>query len=324
MLDLVIIGGGPAGLSAAANGAAEGLTVHLIEAAGRFGGQAGTSSRIENYLGFPEGLSGPDLTRRAVAQAERLGATLELRRRAVSLTHDGDAWRVECAGGDAYRARAVLVASGAEWRQLDAPGATGATRLHYGAAPEFLARFAGESVAIIGAANSAGQAALYLAGNGAHVTILARRTLDAAMSAYLVSRIRRHPRIEAAEHCEVSAVAETADVAALALKGAGAAQLRGALTVSAAFVYIGARPAAAFVAEHARTDERGFVLPAAPGTFAASGAAGLYIAGDIRSGSRKRVATAAGEGATATAEVWSYCNAAQPQKERTHVHTVNP
>jgi thioredoxin reductase (NADPH) len=301
VLDLIIIGGGPAGLSAAINASAEGLTTLLLEGSERFGGQAGTSSRIENYLGFTQGLSGPELARLAVDQASRLGAFLEHSRQVVEVRPEGQYWKVICANGQQYVARAVLVTTGARWRRLDVPGAAGSRTLVYNATPEVLESFSGQPVAVIGAANSAGQAALHLADQGAEVTVLARRTLSAAMSHYLVERILEHPGMRALEHTQVRAVADGVDGGTLQLSSGAQ------LDVAAAFVYIGSEPTPSpFLAGHATTDAKGFLVTAGSGSFAVAGAPGLFAAGDIRSGSRKRVATATGEGATATAEVWTY------------------
>jgi thioredoxin reductase (NADPH) len=290
--DLVIIGAGPAGLSAAANGAAEGLRVAALEST-RFGGQAGTSSRIENYLGFPDGLSGADLTRRAVAQATRLGAALHSGQRVTALERDGARWRVECASGASFIAPAVLLATGARWRELDIPGAAG-PNVHYAAPREVLHGYAGAPVAIIGAANSAGQAALELARIGCAVTVIARRTLADGASRYLVDRIAGHPRVTVLEHARPGAILPD-----------GVALEDGRLVPAAGvFPYIGAVPAADFLPDDVARDARGYVLTA-PGSYASS-APGLFVAGDARAASRKRVATAAGEGATATAEVFDY------------------
>ena len=302
-VDLVIIGGGVAGLSAAINSSAEGLTTVLLEERKRFGGQAGTSTRIENYLGFAEGASGPELTEFAVTQAARLGAHLSTGRRVSQIRPHGRIWKVICDTGHEYVTRAVLICTGQQWRRLEVPGARMCKALVYGPTPEVLARLSGKRVAVVGAANSAGQAALYLAEhNGCQVTILSRRTLGAAMSAYLTDRIGTYPGIRTLEHTEVRAVTDNADGGATLELTSGEM-----LGVAAALIYIGMVPTpSTFLSGLATTDAEGFLVTAAPEGFALAGARGLFAAGDIVSGTRKRVATATGNAATAIAEIWNY------------------
>lgn len=297
--DLIVIGAGPAGLSAALNGAAEGLATRVLEAGSRTGGQAGTSSLIENYPGYVDGASGADIARDFTRQALRLGAKLETDSRVDSLAPDGTGWRVRTHDARQYHGRAIILAAGVDYRRLEAPGAAETDRIKYGATPEVHAHYAGEPVAVIGAANSAAQAALNLARNGARVTILARRTLEDGASAYLVARIRSHPRVSVRERVTVARVFDTGGAAALELSDGST------LSVAAAFAYIGAEPRAGFAAGACQLDSRGFV-EALAGTLESPTAPGVFVAGDLRSGSRKRVAAAVGEGAIAAARAWSH------------------
>ena len=196
--DLVIVGGGPAGLAAAVYGASEGLRTVMVEREAP-GGQAGQSSRIENYLGFPNGLSGSDLARRATDQARRLGAELVTVQEAVALRVEGSGRLVELTGGGLLSANTVLVASGVSYRQLDAPGfaeLTGAG-IYYGAALSEARACAEQHVFVIGGANSAGQAAVYFSGYAGRVTMLIRAdSLTKSMSQYLIEQIAAIPNIE--------------------------------------------------------------------------------------------------------------------------------
>lgn len=285
--DVIVIGGGPAGLSAALNAAAEGLSTILLERGGGLGGQAGTSSRIENHLGFPDGVTGPCLTERSVAQAERLGARIVTGHTVRALYRQGDHWVAECAQAR-VRGLAVIVAAGVDFRRLDVPG--GETAL-YGAAPGEHGQFAGRPVAVIGGGNSAGQAALNLSGHGCPVAVVVRRPLEATMSAYLIERIAADRRI-AVVHGTPAAIEDGWLVLA------GGAQI----SAVAVFAYIGAHPRTDFLADACPCDGAGYVVADAD----LQAAPGLFVAGDVRAGSRKRVAAAAGEGAIAAAHAWTY------------------
>jgi len=293
--DLLIIGAGPAGLSAATNSASEGLETCVLEAAPAAGGQAATSSRIENYPGFPDGVDGATMAQKFAQQAERLGARIETDAPVYSLTRgESGLWHA----GE-HVARAVLLANGADYRRLDVPGAAESDAILYGAPAEVHPQYAGRPVAVIGAANSAAQAALNLARFGARVTLLARRTLAAGASAYLVARIAATGGIRVFERTSVAAVEPDPEGAYLITEGAHS----GPLFVAAAFAYIGAVPRADFARGVCSLDSSGFVQ--ARDGFATS-ARGLFVAGDIRAGSRKRVAAAVGEGAQAVAQAWQY------------------
>lgn len=298
MRDLIIIGGGPAGLSAALNGAAEGLDVCLLERDDRLGGQAGTSSRIENYLGFDDGVSGDDLTREAMSQAERLGAALNTGCEVLSLSHNEATgiWVVETPSG-VHLSPAVLVATGVDYRTLPVEGGTGPT-VRYGAPASEHAECFGKDVVVIGGGNSAGQAALNLSRHGAHVTMLVRNPLRSSMSQYLIERIAVDPGIT----CILG------DTQLIDGDTLHARTPSGDLTLHAecVFAYIGSAPRTGFITGTAEVDHAGFVM----GDGFVAGAHGLFVAGDVRSGSAKRVAVAAGEGAIVSSLVWQYVNGA--------------
>lgn len=295
MLDLLIIGGGPAGLSAAENAASEGLSVRLLER-GRLGGQAGTSSRIENYLGFPNGVSGERLARLAAKQAQRLGADLRTGQEVKTLHRLDDGWRASCQHGH-HEARTVLLASGVDWRHLAVPGIAADEPVLYGATPTVLRHFKGRTIALVGAANSAGQAAIYAADHGARVLVLARSAIEQQMSSYLVARVRAAKTITVKEGVSVTQIIREPHGLALSLTDGSTAD------VSALLPYIGAHPVSAFVPATCQRDPDGYVLS---DDYSVRGETGLFVAGDLRSGSRKRVATATGEGATVIASVLTY------------------
>src|SRR5579864_5971978 len=203
--DLTIVGAGPAGLAAAVYAASEGLRAVAIEAVAP-GGQAGTTSMIENYLGFPQGISGSELATRATAQARRFGAEILLARRLADLSRDGPGYIARLSDGTSVRARAMLVASGVDWRRLEIPGLEEllGSGVYYGAGPSEAVTSTGCRVAVIGGGNSAGQAVVRFSRYAAHVTLLVRgSSLKASMSQYLVSRLSKLTNVEVRTHTEV-------------------------------------------------------------------------------------------------------------------------
>jgi thioredoxin reductase (NADPH) len=318
--DLVIVGGGPAGLAAAVYGASEGLRTVLVEREAP-GGQAGQSSRIENYLGFPMGLSGSDLARRATDQARRLGAELLTVNDAVGLRVEGAGRSVALSGGGVLSATCVIVASGVSYRQMTAPGFAelAGTGVYYGAAM-FEARSCTEQhVVVIGGANSAGQAAVYFSGYAARVTMLVRGdSLAKSMSHYLIEQIAAIDKIEVLTETQaVAAHASDGHLGALELEGPGG---RERIDADACFVFIGAQPRTDWLEGVVARDERGFILAGAqaqgngwplardPYPLETS-VPGVFVAGDVRSRSIKRVASAVGEGSMAVSLIHEYLGA---------------
>jgi thioredoxin reductase (NADPH) len=315
--DLVIVGGGPAGLAAAVYGASEGLRTVMVEREAP-GGQAGQSSRIENYLGFPTGLSGSDLARRATDQARRLGAELLTVQDVVGLRAEGAGRFVDLSGGGTLSANCVLVASGVSYRQLDAPGfadLTGAG-VYYGAAMTEARSCAEQHVVVIGGANSAGQAAVYFADYAGRVTMLVRGpSLERSMSHYLIEQLSTRPNVSV--RTETSAIAaEGADgrLRRLRVRGPGGEEV---LDVDACFVFIGASPRTDWLEGVVARDERGFILagPDVRGDgwplkrdpfLLETSVPGVFVAGDVRARSIKRVASAVGEGSMAVSLVHQY------------------
>jgi thioredoxin reductase (NADPH) len=312
--DLVIVGAGPAGLAAAVYAASEGLDVIAVERQAA-GGQAGQSSRIENYLGFPAGLSGSELTRRAVAQAARFHAEMVVPVEAVSITRNDPFRVITFADGTQANARAVIVATGVSYRTLAAEGAErfAGRGVFYGASPVEALEYRGEPVAVIGAGNSAGQAAIYLAGNSQKVTLLTRgESLADSMSSYLVERVEATPNIDVIKGAVVVAVTGDDQVRGVEIKSDGDTF---ALPIRAAFVFIGQAPRTEWLADQLQRDEQGFVLtgreiqPSPDWTAERSpfvletSLAGVFAAGDVRAGSIKRIASATGEGAMAVSLV---------------------
>jgi thioredoxin reductase (NADPH) len=283
------------------------------------GGQAGQSSRIENYLGFPNGLSGSDLARRATDQARRLGAELITVQEASALRVEGSGRFVELTGGAVLSANTVLVASGVSYRQLGAPGfseLTGAG-IYYGAALTEARACSNQHVVVIGGANSAGQAAVYFSGYANRVTMLVRaESLIKSMSQYLIEQIAALPNVEVRTGAEaVAAEGENGHLRALRIRGADGSETVEA--VDACFVFIGAAPRTDWLEGVVARDERGFILaghdvvehgwtlPRAPYVLETS-VPGVFVAGDVRSRSIKRVASAVGEGSMAVALIHEY------------------
>ncbi|HEY3725636.1 MAG TPA: FAD-dependent oxidoreductase [Solirubrobacteraceae bacterium] len=316
--DLVIVGGGPAGLAAAVYGASEGLRTVMVEREAP-GGQAGQSSRIENYLGFPTGLSGSDLARRATTQARRLGAELLTVSDAVSLRVEGAGRIVELTGGGQLSANCVLVASGVSYRRMPAPGFdefTGAG-VYYGAALTEARSCQDQHVVVIGGANSAGQAAVYFSGYAHRVTMVVRaESLAKSMSHYLIEQIEGYDNIEVLTRTEaVGAEGENGRLSRMQLRGPDGDQRT--VDVDACFVFIGALPRTDWLDGVVARDDRGFILagadarghgwplPREPRTLETS-VPGVFVAGDVRSRSIKRVASAVGEGSMAVSLIHEY------------------
>jgi thioredoxin reductase (NADPH) len=314
LYDLVIVGAGPAGLAAAVYGASEGLRTLLLDRHAA-GGQAGTSSRIENYLGFPTGVSGSELTRRALTQAQRLGAEFLAPLEVAEVAIDGGYKRLTLGDGRELATRALLAATGMMYRELPAPGVkelTGAG-VYYGAATTEAPAVAGRRVFIVGGGNSAGQGALYLARYAAEVEIVVRRESPVAtMSHYLIEQIEKTSNIRLRTRTAVERVEGDGRMERVALQSldAGTSQMEEA---DALFVFIGTRPQTDWLPPDVMRDAKGFVLtgrnlvavdgyrriwkePREPLPLETS-VPGLFAAGDARAGAMNRVASAVGEGA---------------------------
>jgi thioredoxin reductase (NADPH) len=320
LYDLCIVGAGPAGLAAAVYAASEGLRTVVVEREAP-GGQAAQSASIENYLGFPKGLSGADLTHRAVAQAGRFGAEMLLARDVMSLQRRGPV-RAVCFGAGEVEARAVLVSTGVSYRRLDAPGVAALTGrgVYYGASASDAAQCKDDDVIIVGAANSAGQAALNLAQYAKRVVLVVRgRSLEESMSLYLVARIHAAATIEVRLRSEVTEARGDGHLEAVTLtdRDSGAGE---DVAVNWLFVFIGASPHTDWLGGQVARDAKGFIVTGqdllglsptawtearAPFTLETS-VPGVFAAGDVRLDSMKRVASAVGEGAMSVYLVHRY------------------
>ncbi|MDV8058325.1 FAD-dependent oxidoreductase [Rhodococcus sp. IEGM 1343] len=321
--DLVVIGGGPAGLGAALYGASEGLRTTLIERTAT-GGQAGQSSRIENYLGFPDGVSGAQLAERARRQALKFGAEVVTTQDVVGLEANGAARTVRFADGRSISAQTIILSTGVAYRRLDAPGIDDFTGrgVFYGSAMTEAARCAEQDVYIVGGANSAGQAAVYLSRGAKSVTILIRATsLEASMSYYLIKQIEENPQISVRPCTEVVGVAGDGHLESITLHNRATEETT---TVDAQylFLFIGAAPRTEWLDGVLVRDEHGFVVtgpdlvvdgrgpagwtPARLPHHLETSVPGVFAAGDVRSDSAKRVASAVGEGAMAVMLVHRY------------------
>jgi len=321
--DLVVIGAGPAGLGAAVYGASEGLKTVLVERTAT-GGQAGQSSRIENYLGFPDGVSGAQLTDRARRQATRFGAEVLTARDVVGLDVNGPARSVRFADGSAIDAHTVILATGVSYRQLNAPGVESLTGrgVFYGSTLTEATACAGQEVYIVGGANSAGQAAVYLARHAQSVTLLVRGpSLEKSMSYYLIQQIAGIPAISVRTCTDVVAALGEDHLKGLTLRDSAAGTTQD-VEAQYLFVFIGAAPLTDWLDGVVARDARGFVLSGpdlsaegkpprgwpldrAPYHLETS-VPGVFVAGDARAESAKRVASAVGEGAMAVMLVHRY------------------
>jgi thioredoxin reductase (NADPH) len=321
--DLIIVGAGPAGLAAAVYGASEGLRTVMIEKQAT-GGQAGTSSRIENYLGFPNGLSGAELARRATAQAKRLGAEI-LTTQAVSCVRVNDPYRfVTLTDGIELSCHALLIATGVSVRELQVPGIAAVTGagVYYGAALTEAAHYAGQPVFVVGGANSAGQGAMFFSRYASKVTMLVRGSgLEATMSKYLIDQIAATKNIEVLIHTEVAEVKGKDRLEEIVLRNNQSGETQ-TLPAAALFIFIGAAAHTDLVANVVERDSAGFILTGPslmqdgrrpkgwklqrdPFLLETS-VPGIFAAGDVRHGSIKRVASAVGEGAVAVSFVHQY------------------
>jgi thioredoxin reductase (NADPH) len=322
LYDVIIIGAGPAGLAAAVYASSEGLRAVIVEREAA-GGQAGMSSRIENYLGFPSGLSGGDLARRAMTQARRFGTEFLLTQEVVKLDNAEGVIGVTLSDGTQISAHALVIATGVAYRRLDVPGVEQLTGrgVYYGAAIAEAVSISGEDVYIVGGANSAGQAAIYFANFAHKVTMLVRGpALSATMSHYLVERIEQAPNIDVRYHTTVESVGGIDRVEALTLRDT-ATNKCDMVPASALFVFIGAQPLTDWLDGVLMRDEKGFLLTGLDVTAVGrpkdwpldrdpflleTSVPGVFAAGDVRHGSGKRVATAVGEGAMAVMSIWQY------------------
>jgi thioredoxin reductase (NADPH) len=321
--DLAIIGGGPAGLAAAVYGASEGLRTVMVEREAP-GGQAGLSSRIENYLGFPSGLTGSDLARRAVAQARRFDVEILSPQEAVSVRVDGPYRYVKLGDGFEISCHALLLAMGVQWRTLNVPGIDKlqGAGVYYGGGTSEAISCRGETVYIIGGANSAGQAAMHFSKFAGKVVMLVRgESLAATMSHYLIEQIEKTPNIEVWSHSSVTAVHGEARLSAITVHCSTTNESQ-QVPASSLFIFIGALPRTDWLGNLVERDAKGFILsgpdllregkrPATwtldrdPGLLETS-VPGIFAVGDVRHGSIKRVASGVGEGAVVVQFIHQY------------------
>ncbi|MEZ5115426.1 MAG: FAD-dependent oxidoreductase [Candidatus Nanopelagicales bacterium] len=321
--DLVVVGAGPAGLAAAVYGASEGLRTAVVEREVP-GGQAGTSARIENYLGFPNGIGGADLARRAVAQARRLGAEILVAQQVSRLRVEGPYKVVTLDDGSELRSRAVILATGVKVRTLDVPGVEpllGAS-VYYGAASSEAVNYTDKTVVVVGGANSAGQGAMFLSRFAREVVVLVRGDLlTRTMSRYLIDQIEATPSISVRTHSEVTAVSGTNHLESVTVRDARTGEEE-IVPADAVFVFIGAQPCSQLVHGVVETDESGFVLtgqdlvhdgrrpkgwrPARDPFLLETSVPGIFAAGDVRHDVIRRVASAVGQGSVAVSLVHKY------------------
>ena len=326
--DVVVVGAGPAGLAAAVYGASEGLQTIVVEREAP-GGQAGTSSRIENYLGFPSGVSGEELAQRALQQARRLGAEILVTRSTTRI--DTATRQVYLDGGDVLRARAIILACGVSWRQLSVEGfdRLAGKGIFYGAARSEAPNAHGLDVHIVGAGNSAGQAAMFFANHARSVTILYRGgSLEKSMSRYLIEQIATRPNISTMFHIEVVAAHGDASLEAIEVHDSETGETT-RLDSGGLFLFIGADAETAWLPPEIALDDRGYVLTGSEVSAAGrwehdrdpylleTSVPGIFACGDVRFGPVKRVAAAVGEGSMAIALVHQYLREAEAYEPST-------
>ena len=322
--DVAITGGGPAGLAAAVYGASEGLRTILIERNAP-GGQAGTSSRIENYLGFPTGVSGDDLGARALAQARRFGVEILVARHAAAIAHDDGALAVVLDDGERMTVRSIVLATGVTWRALEIPGADALVGrgVYYGAARTEALATSGRDIFLVGGGNSAGQAAMFFADYARKVTLLCRgHTLAASMSHYLIAQLETKANVEIRVRSQVVGIEGTDHLQAIVVEDRDSGA-RKRYETNALFVFIGADAETSWLPPQLIRDARGYVCTGRDvldlvrkheGTWPLqrdpylleTSIPGIFAAGDVRHGSIKRVASGVGEGSMAIAFVHQY------------------
>ncbi len=330
--DLIVVGTGPAGLASAVYGASEGLRTLLIEREAP-GGQAGTSSRIENYLGFPVGLSGADLTRRGVAQARRFGAEILTPMEATELESRDGYHIITLSDGTRVASQALIVATGVQYRLLDVPGAErlSGAGLYYGAAMTEALGVQGQDVIVVGAGNSAGQAALHLARYARSVTLLVRgKSLEDSMSKYLIERIEEAENITVRAGASIAELHGGDSLEAVSVRDAASGEVT-EVPARAVFVFIGASPRTEWLKDKLQLDAQGFIvsgpdLERQPGRkpegwwaerepfWLETSIPGVFVAGDVRRASTKRIASAVGEGAMAVAFVHQHLKGPTPMQ----------
>ncbi|MGZ4181938.1 MAG: FAD-dependent oxidoreductase [Solirubrobacteraceae bacterium] len=313
LCDLVVVGGGPAGLSAALYGASEGLDTQAIDAVA-FGGQASTSARIENYLGFPTGISGSELTARASLQAKRFGARLMVPAEATALSRENGHFSIELNTGEVVNGRTLIVATGARYRRLPVPRLEEyeGVGVYYAATQSEAQMCADDPVLVVGGGNSAGQAAMFMSQHAASCRLMIRGAdLGKSMSRYLVDEIESNDRVEVVTHHEVVELKGDQELEAVVVTDTRTGEHR-ELPVKALFVFIGASPHTEWLRGHVAMDEHGFLLTGSDVQdeqlsgfngerpyFLETSQAGIFAVGDVHSGSVKRVASAVGEGSMA-------------------------
>jgi thioredoxin reductase (NADPH) len=318
--DVVVVGAGPAGLAAAVYGASEGLTTVVLEGTAA-GGQAATSPRIENYLGFPAGISGAELAERAGIQAAKFGARITVPAQAAELVEKDGRHVIRIEDGSTVEARTVVIATGARYRRLDVPNLERFEGLsvHYAATELEAQMCVGDPVAVVGGGNSAGQATLFLARHAARVRLIIRGPdLTQDMSRYLADRIERLPNVDVLLHHEVRDLRGESTLEAIVVEDNQTGERRW-IETKVLFVFIGAEPHVDWVGNHVALDPKGFVLTGSDAALVIDGdetervllplettSPGVFAAGDVRSGSTKRVASSVGEGAMAVRLIHEY------------------